>query len=73
MYLGRAGLSIPTHNTHEITQALAYRGSLESLRICVAREHLKSIDESAKPELEATDGHYGHPRRRRVDRYQPVH
>ena len=39
--------------THEITQALAYRGALESLRICVAREHLNSINESAKPELEA--------------------
>ena len=39
--------------TYEVTQAISYRGSLEPIRVCVAREHLKSIDESAKPELEA--------------------
>ena len=38
--------------TYEITQAIGVRGHQEPLRICVAREHLKSIDESAKPELE---------------------
>ena len=38
--------------TFEFTQALAYKGHIEPLRIAVGREHLKSIDESAKPELE---------------------
>ena len=38
--------------TYEITQALAVNGHDRPIRICVAREHLKSIDESAKPELE---------------------
>lgn len=38
--------------TFEVTQALSYRGHIEPLRICVAREHLKSIHESAKTELE---------------------
>ena len=52
MYLAGKDL-VPTHNTHEFTQALAYRGAMAPLRICVAREHLRSIDESAKPELEA--------------------
>lgn len=38
--------------TYEITQALSFHGHARPLRICVAREHLKSIDESAKIELE---------------------
>ena len=38
--------------TYEITQSLVVKGHQSALRICVAREHLKSIDESAKPELE---------------------
>ena len=38
--------------TYEVTQALAIKGHQQPLRIGVAREHLKSIDESAKPELE---------------------
>ena len=38
--------------TYEITQALTLKGTLEPLRICVAREHLKSIEESAKQEIE---------------------
>ena len=38
--------------TYEITQSLIIKGHAEPLRIAVAREHLKSIDESAKPELE---------------------
>lgn len=39
--------------THEITQAIDILGHQRPLRICVAREHLKSIEESAKPELHA--------------------
>ena len=38
--------------THEFTNALIVLGHMMPLRICVAREHLKSLDESAKPELE---------------------
>ena len=38
--------------THEITQALTVLGHQQPLRIGIGREHLKSIDESAKPELE---------------------
>ena len=38
--------------TYEVTQALVIHGHHRPLRIAVAREHLKSIDESAKPELE---------------------
>ena len=38
--------------TFEVTQALAIKGHQAPLRIAIAREHLKSIDESAKPELE---------------------
>ena len=38
--------------TYEVTQALIVLGHIMPLRICVAREHLNSIDESAYPELE---------------------
>lgn len=38
--------------TYEISQAIAVKGHWRPLRIVVAREHLKSIDESAKPEIE---------------------
>ena len=38
--------------TNEVTRALSVHGHNQPLRICVAREHLKSINESAKPELE---------------------
>ena len=38
--------------TYEITQAIAYRGHQEPLRIAICREHLNSIKESAKPELD---------------------
>ena len=37
---------------YEITQALAIRGHQTSLRIAICREHLNSIKESAKPELD---------------------
>ena len=37
--------------TYEVTLALIILGHQKPLRICVAREHLKSIDESAYPEL----------------------
>ena len=38
--------------TFEITRALVIKGHQQPLRICIGREHLKSIDESAKIELE---------------------
>ena len=38
--------------TNEVTRALVTLGHQQPLRIYVAREHLKSIEESAKPELE---------------------
>ena len=38
--------------TVEVTRAIDVQGHIQPLRICVAREHLKSIEESAKPELE---------------------
>ena len=38
--------------TYEITQAIAKRGHEEPLRIAICREHLNSIKESAKPELD---------------------
>ena len=43
---------IPTHNTYEISRALTVLAHNRPLRIGIAREHLKSIAESAKPELE---------------------
>ena len=45
--------------TYELTQALIYKAHFEPLRIAVAREHLKSIDESAKPELEERIKQFG--------------
>ena len=45
--------------TFEISQALIIKGHLDPLRICVAREHLKSIQESAKIELEDRSKHMG--------------
>ena len=45
--------------TFEISQALTIKGHLDALRICVAREHLKSIQESAKIELEDRARHMG--------------
>ena len=47
MYGGRA-----SSKTTEVTQALILKAMRQKLRIAVAREHLKSIEESAKPELE---------------------
>ena len=38
--------------TYEISQSLVIKGYRDPLRICIAREHLKSIQESAKIELE---------------------
>ena len=38
--------------TYEVSRSLIIKGHQQPLRIVVAREHLKSIDESAKPELE---------------------
>ena len=38
--------------TFEFSQALALKGAMQPLRICIAREHLKSITESAKQEIE---------------------
>ena len=38
--------------TFEITKSLIVHGHMRPMRIAVAREHLKSIEESAKPELE---------------------
>ena len=38
--------------THEISQALTALGHMQPLRIVIAREHLKSINESAKVEVE---------------------
>ena len=46
IYGGRA-----SSKTTEISQALAIKAARQPLRICVAREHLKSIDESAKVEI----------------------
>ena len=48
MHGGRA-----SSKTNEITRAIVTLGHISPMRICAAREHLKSIDESAKPELEA--------------------
>ena len=39
--------------TWEVTQALAVKAAQRPMRIAIAREHLKSIEESAKPELES--------------------
>ena len=49
--------------TFEVTQALVIHGHHRPLRIAVAREHLKSIDESAKPELEERAARLGLIRR----------
>ena len=37
--------------TYEVTQALTILGHIRPLRICIAREHLNSITESALPEM----------------------
>ena len=38
--------------TNEVSRLQVVKGEQRTHRICVARVHLKSIDESAKPELE---------------------
>ena len=59
--------------THEFTNALIVLGHMMPLRICVAREHLKSLDESAKPELEERIREMGLMRRIAIPRNEHVH